>query len=277
MKACRAINNANLAIYPIDARGLVGPGDILPMFNATNPGRSSAGMATRVSMAYYGFNSTLETLRFLADMTGGRAFYNTNDITRCIRRACDDAGIHYVLRFYPRENEWNPQFHSINVKVNRPGVEVRFRRGFYVLPEPRLSAEDREARAMQAVNAPLESTVLTLTVRLAEPPSAGAPLRFELVLDPQQIMLKRKDGRVTGSLYVAFLQRTAGGKILQSRQERVNLCLTEATYQNALASGISLPRERTVEPGAEEMRTAVCDGAFDNIGAITVPLLRRRP
>lgn len=46
MKACRAVSNANMALYPVDARGLVGPGDIFPMFNAGAQGRLPASWSS---------------------------------------------------------------------------------------------------------------------------------------------------------------------------------------------------------------------------------------
>ncbi len=75
---------------------------------------------------------------------------------------------------------------------------------------------------------------------------------------------------------VAFLQCTNAGKILQTRQERVNLRLTEATYRNALASGLSRSRKWVLEPGAEQLHIGVCDGTSDSIGSVTVPLTNRQ-
>jgi VWFA-related protein len=132
LQVCRAISNANMALYPVDARGLLGPNDIVKTFNAATPGGRPGGMPETVSRSFSAFTLSQQTMRMLADRTGGRAFYNTNDITNSIRRAVDDSADHYMLGFYPLESEWNTSFHSIKVKVNRPGVEVRYRQGFYV-------------------------------------------------------------------------------------------------------------------------------------------------
>jgi hypothetical protein len=113
---------------------------------------------------------------------------------------------------------------------------------------------------------------MTLMVRLDPPPLPGAPLRFDLVVDPHQIILEPRGNLMAGSLYIAFLQCADAGKILQTKEEMVNLRLSEATYRNALANGLSLSREWALEPGAEQLRIAVCDGASDSIGSIRVPL-----
>ena len=112
MKACRAISNANMALYPVDARGLLGPGDIMPTYNAGSRGLPTQQALARDSSYLRGFNSSLETMQIVADRTGGRAFYSTNDITNSIRRAVDDSAVTYMLGFYPRDNEWNTEFHT---------------------------------------------------------------------------------------------------------------------------------------------------------------------
>ncbi len=274
-KISRAISNANMALYPVDARGLVGPNDIMPAFNAATPGMRPGGIPGSIMSSYSVFTAGLQTMTMLADRTGGRAFYNTNDITTSIRRAVDDSSDHYMLGFYSLENEVNRKFHSIRVRVTRPGVEVRYRNGFYALPETGLSGKSRATLATEALLSPLEATRMTLVVRLDQTQPPGTPLRFELVVDPRQLTLKPDNDRMTGSLTIAFLQCTTAGKILQAKQETVNLRLTEATYQSALVNGLSLSREWAAEPGAEQLRIAVCDAVSDNVGSIKVPLPSR--
>jgi VWFA-related protein len=269
LNVCRALSNANVSLYPVDARGLVGPNDI---FGWSAANRGSAFNPNALLNASSGFAGSLQNMDILANWTGGRAFYNTNDITHSLRQALEDSTAYYMLGFYPRESEWNSTFHNLEVKVNRPGVEVRHRAGFYALPEPRLTVDDHAALALKAVKSPLEATRLTLTVRLAAPPVGNALLRVELILDPLQIKLESHDGRRTGSLYLAIQQATAVGRILQTKQEKVNLNLAEATYQSALRNGFSLNREWSLEPGVERLRIGICDGASDSTGSIVVPV-----
>jgi VWFA-related protein len=66
----------------------------------------------------------------IADLTGGRAFYNTNGIEDSMQRAIEDAEITYTLGFYPTE-EPDDTFHRLTVKVAGKGRDVRARRGYY--------------------------------------------------------------------------------------------------------------------------------------------------
>jgi hypothetical protein len=77
---------------------------------------------------------------------------------------------------------------------------------------------------------------------------------------------------MAGSIYIAFLQCTAAGKMLHVKQEKVDLRLTNTSYQNALTNGFALSRELPLQRDAEQLRIAVCDGFSDNIGSVTIPL-----
>src|SRR5207253_2824862 len=95
-RASRVVNNANIAVYPVDARGLITMPKVLTAQSnvAFTPGQSKA--ALDVPLAPTGTHS----LQMIADSTGGRAFYNTNDLKNAIRTALDDSEITYTLGFY---------------------------------------------------------------------------------------------------------------------------------------------------------------------------------
>src|SRR5262249_23153824 len=98
-RATRAVNQANMAIYPVDARGLIGPFDAMPSMNPANRpmGRQATiNVNNRASRSIF---DTQASMRELADRTGGRAFLNSNDIAGAIRRAVDDSQVTYNLAF----------------------------------------------------------------------------------------------------------------------------------------------------------------------------------
>jgi VWFA-related protein len=70
----------------------------------------------------------------MAENTGGRAFYNTNDIQHAIRDAVDDSEVTYTLGFYADTNALDARFHKLKVLVNRKHVEVRYRKGYMASP-----------------------------------------------------------------------------------------------------------------------------------------------
>ena len=152
-----ALNDANVAVYPIDARRLIGA-------FASPPAARNQTFTTLSTVA-----AGTEALQLVADETGGRAFFNTNDLTGAMRRAINDGRVTYVLGYYPSHNTWNGRFRQIKVQVNRRGVEVRHRRGYVASTAPARSAASREVELSSALQDPLESTTVGLTVHWREP------------------------------------------------------------------------------------------------------------
>src|SRR5258706_8293910 len=122
-RVARAMNDANIAIYPVDARGLIG----IPSMSASI---ASQGLRRAAQPPKSLTPPNLDTMQILAERTGGRAFYNTNDLAGAVRNAVNDARVTYTLGFYPDGDEWDGKFHDIKVKDGRSGMDGRYRNGF---------------------------------------------------------------------------------------------------------------------------------------------------
>jgi len=259
-RAARALDNAGLAIYPVDARGLVAPEEFSP--DRGSIGRELPGSGSRE------FGAMLE----LAERTGGRAFYNTNDIRGAIRQAADDSRVTYVLGFYPTHNAWDGRFREIKVRVKRPGLQVRHRRGYFALPEEPSEESYRRGILDAAMWSPIDATRLGLTVRAVP---VGNALELELRLDPQDITLQQQDGKWVGALDKMIVQLAPGEKNLQGVSHVVNLQMNEATYQQMKQRGALVLTDRLeVVPGATLLRILVRDVPSGALGSVSVPLNR---
>jgi hypothetical protein len=111
-------NRANVGIYPVDARGLAATDRPLGMDQGT-PAEESRRVQTRV-----------EYLRSLAENTDGLAVLNTNDIDRGLRRIVADMTSYYLVGYSSKNAKLDGRFRKITVRVKRPGVDVRARRGY---------------------------------------------------------------------------------------------------------------------------------------------------
>jgi VWFA-related protein len=112
-------NRNNASFYPIDPRGLA-------VFDY--PIGPAAPPPIHVDMA--SLSTRIETLRTLADNTDGLAVVNSNDLDRGLRRIADDLTSYYLLGYYSTNTKLDGGFRRITVRVKRPGVEVRSRRGY---------------------------------------------------------------------------------------------------------------------------------------------------
>ena len=270
-RAVRALNAANTAIYPVDASGLEAP---FP--TPTGPVRGRAGLPPRtLGLARY---DRLDTMNDLAERTGGRAFYNTNDIQGAIRRAIDDSQVSYVLGFYPTHEEWTGKYHKLKVQMTRPRLNARYRQGYFALPEP--SFNENEAERMMKATAwnPLDATGLRVAVRAWQFYVAGADrIKLELHFVPQDVRLIKRDGQYVGALELVFSQRTGNGKVYSTRVYRQGLKISEQGYERIMTEGMTLSRDFDLLRDAELVMVVVRDPESGQMGSVRIPLDKLPP
>lgn len=115
-------NRGNVTFYPVHPRGLVVfDSDIGP---DPPPGRGDVGADNAM------LRTRLDSMRTLAVETDGTALVNTNDLDGGLARIADDLSSYYLLGYYSTNTKLDGRFRSITVRVNRPGVRVRARRGY---------------------------------------------------------------------------------------------------------------------------------------------------
>ncbi len=112
-------NRNNASFYPIDPRGLAA-------FDA--PLGPDAPELIRIDQAM--LSKRIEVLRTLAENTDGIAVVNSNNLDAGMRRIADDLSSYYLLGYYSTDTRLDGQFRKIAVRVRRPGVSVRARRGY---------------------------------------------------------------------------------------------------------------------------------------------------
>jgi VWFA-related protein len=113
-------NRNNVALYMVDPRGL-----------ATSEFDISENIGGQIDRGY--LNTTMETLRTLAYDTDGRAIVNRNDLTMAMKQIVVDTSSYYLLGYSSTFTEPDGKFHEIKVRVKRPGVQLRARRGYWAM------------------------------------------------------------------------------------------------------------------------------------------------
>ena len=204
-RTVKAVNNANVAIYPVDARGLVAP----QMFSAEHQ-----KVNTKPKLGMGPIVQNQQTMEELASRTGGKAFYNTNDLKRAIRDAIEDATVTYTLGFYPADEEYDGKFHKFSVKVDHSGMgyDVRYRKGYYDLENKPSDEKTRHAEIADAVMSPLDSSALGIAVetRRTDKPAPNS-MEMLIAIDPNGIGFEHKviSGTqvMAGAVDIFFVQK----------------------------------------------------------------------
>ena len=254
-QAVRAMNQAGLAIYPVDARRLFQRLD---------------GTGRRPSS----FGGEFQTMDLLAGQTGGVAYRNTNDLKRAIRQAVDDGRMTYTLGFYPDSDSWDGKVHSIAVAVDRRGLDVRYGNSYLAVNDaPKDDVEAIKRRIGSALLSPMDSTVIGLGagIEAVNQPKPGR-VRLALEVDPSDITLAQTGEHWTGSLEYVVMEQKADGTPLQTTTETLNLNLTKARYDAIVQRGLILTKLMEPSQEAYRLRVVILDRPSGNLGSISIPI-----
>lgn len=118
----RAANRANTTIYTIDPRGLVGGPDL----------------DEKIDMVEYQdyVRNTQDSLRVLADLTGGVAVVNQNDFSKALKRIDQETSDYYVVGYYSSNPDPTKKRRKVEVRVKRDGANVWHRTSYTLKPRP---------------------------------------------------------------------------------------------------------------------------------------------
>ena len=263
-KTWKALNQSQIAVYPVDVRGLVNPGFVNSQIR--NP------RSDYYSRAQWQHLDTLGTFQVFAQATGGRAFYNTNDLSTAFRKAAEDNASYYILGYYLDRTGKKTGWHKLGVKVNHEKVQIRARSGFFLTPP---ETELNEKTALQlALNSRLAYTAIPITARWQEvqPAAEGKKkVLFLLILPKNSAEIDEADNNHM-SLEFAVLARTGAGTAADENSRTVEGHLKADSVKKIRESGLDYHGALTIPPGEYTVHFAVQDRIGGRIGSVIAPL-----
>jgi VWFA-related protein len=250
-RAIRALNEADVAVYPVDARGLT----VAAPFGADRASFGNKNKAPKGGPAVdYGY----ETMEGLAQETGGRAYHNINDLNSAIQDAEGDARVSYSLAFYPSGAGLDDSYHRLQVEVKRSGVNVRYRPGYLAAKQTAMAPSLADA----VVN-PVNVTGIGFTAHL-DPVDGG--YKISVNVDPRNLSIDQKDGKWTGMLQFLVVV----GKVEQLTT--VPLSFTEDVYHRIRNQGLTLGARVKTPPGTTGFSLGFRDIPSGQVGTLHVSL-----
>jgi len=262
--AIRALNGSNISIYPVDVHGVelamgMGPNDRLPA-------------TTLAQQGFFARRDRIESFTTLADRTGGVAFYGNNDILDGIRRAFDDGRFAYTIGFYPDHNTWDGNFREVKIKVKTPGVQLRYRKGYFAVPELADSETTVKAALQDAAFSPLESTNLGMIVAAKSVgQAADRKLELRIALDPKQLLLETSGDHRKGAIDMMFVQTSSTGDVQSAEKQHFDVSLDDQQFTFMSTAGMILLRHVTVSPQSTDLRVILRDAASGALGSVAIP------
>jgi len=270
----RAMNTANIAVYPIDAVGL---------FNATyaqfDPARRGNPRLPRASTrpVYDRYQQTQDTLRAFAYATGGNPCLNTNDLAKCFQQAEQDSDAYYMLGYYLPAGDRKPGWHKLKVTVDRKDTHVRARSGFLVAnPEVIRQDDTRKTEILTALGSPVDYTGLPFVIGWGEvKPDEGHPGRmlaqFQVGL-PANAFTIDADQKNHLQLDVAALALTDKRKEAGELTKTIEAHLKPESLDSVRRGGIRFTDRLSLPKGRFTVRFVVRDDLGGRIGTVTAPV-----
>ncbi|MEO5923760.1 MAG: VWA domain-containing protein [Bryobacteraceae bacterium] len=249
----KLLNDANIAIYPIDPRG--GTVCLPPKLCLADP--------------------NLTTMLRFAERTGGKALFNDNAVAGGIEQAVSDTDLTYTLGFYPIDQSRNGSEHSISVKVNRRGVEVHYRQSYTAEASKPLTDSIRKGTLNAWVQQPLNATEIPIQAAAAPAISKPGYYDVEVAVDVFALKLEQKNGLYIGRFEVAIAPDTETKP--KGLHQVIKVNLTEERLLAAMQSGLVVINQVRVtnDKGkllARNLHLVVMDQATGKAGSVRIPL-----
>ena len=272
---------AQVAVYPVDALGLL-PDEV---FSSAKEGKAqyidtNPQAAKELLAGDAGPLDARNTMRELADSTGGKAFYGTNDIELAVSESVGDAATYYQISYTPAKDSWDAKYHRIEVKISRPGVNLRTRRGYYATnpadPPKGMKPRDRLAELLRN---PLPATGIIFDSRMQwlEPGEEGK-IRAEFLVHPESLQFDdTSDGQKFCALEFTVAAFATDGKLMAIEGETAQGALRPETYGRIIKQGLPHKIELRLKPGTTEIRLAVRDLSSGKAGTLRFPLDIKKP
>ncbi|HET9184370.1 MAG TPA: VWA domain-containing protein [Candidatus Angelobacter sp.] len=279
-----ALQDANISMYPVDVSGLLpGTGGANTLQNIDSSqimNNSAGGIAARTQQLDAATNGAFlnptdarhETMGLLADMTGGEAFYNSNNAAALFHKAGDDAGQYYMIGYYTKDTT-KPGWRKISVKVRHEHAKVRARSGYFFHPVGTDADRSKVTQEMMALNSDLSFTAVPIHGEWQPTQPAGAQRKVPFVLSlPAGVALVDTEHQNRISLDFRILARNAAGKIAAQIGERLATNLDQKGVAEIQTKGIDYNNVLTLDPGEYKVNFVVRDNLRGTLGSIVVPL-----
>ena len=283
------LSDSQVAIYPLDARGLAGSGIFNVANNSDQYGSSAAssmlgrGMGGQMDRESDDRMAARSTMNDLADRTGGRAFYNRNDLDGAVRDSITDGSTYYTLGYYPENKDWNGGFRNIQIKLKRGGVKLRYRIGYFAVDTAAFAKlnpkrQDEEFDDALSLNIPV-STALPFQA-LVMPPSAKTQNKMivNYRVDPHALSFEASnDGlqAVNMECAVRVFPKKNPDKPVKTEAQKMGGALNADAYAKIMKGFFPCRDALELQPGDYLLRLGVRDNVTGLIGtanaSLTIP------
>ncbi|HEV2114577.1 MAG TPA: VWA domain-containing protein [Terriglobales bacterium] len=238
------LSAAQIAIYPVDARGL-----------SINLNQDSQ-----------------EVMREMARDTGGRAYVNENEIRVGVERALEDTSATYTLGYYAQNKKWDGKYRAIKVKVDRQGLDLQNRRGYFAVDPTQEKGYKPSTEVAAALSDAVPATQVAFSARVLPSPDGKGKVGVDFLVDASTLSAEDASGGKKMNVVFYATSFSKNGKMMGNVSQKVDRTFDSNTYQQILQHGMMLHIDLSPRSDVTQLRLAVQDGRTGLVGTIDAPL-----
>lgn len=260
-----SLMSAQVAVYPVDARGMA----TLSFLEASGARYHSDGSGVGLEPVAANLSDELlaahGTMNTLAERTGGKAFYNNNDLDKAVLASMDDGATYYTLGYYPTSKNWDGRFRKIQIKTARADVKLRYRIGYFAIDPASYLREDPKQRAHDLIQAlspeTPASTALLFQARVLPPSEkTGNKVLVDFAVDPHALSFQHgEDGLEHAIVKCAVEVYSEKGVPLRTEASDITTALKPDAYSQVLRTNLPCRASFNLGEGSYFLRLAVRD------------------
>ncbi|MDR3753779.1 MAG: VWA domain-containing protein [Terracidiphilus sp.] len=294
---------SQVAVYPIDARGLM----VAPMLSVTQSGstmsRKPNGFANANTKFFQQTSEEHGTMEQMAEATGGKAFVNTNGLKEAVEKAINAGSNYYTIAYTPTNRKWNGDYRKIQVKLDRSGVTLAYRRGYFA-DDPNAPAQKSQAqnakpdpgqysalRAAMLHGGPEPTELIfAASVRAASTDTeaelvpgnqadkkiSGPYRRYAVTFmaNPKELIWTvTPDGAHRCALEFMTFVYDANGARINAQYNGIGAAIPDARFASVQNGNIKYVQQISVPvKGEYYLRLGIRDNASDHVGAVEFPV-----
>ena len=261
---------SGVSFWPVDARGLVAQA---PLGDATqgSPGGQSMYNGTAAQAGNDRFQQSQDTLYSLAADTGGKAFFDNNDLTQGIVRAQKAVSDYYLIGYYTTNTAQNGHFRKVNITLSAPqNASLDYRQGYFAGKEfGKFNGAEKERQLEDALmlGDPVTDLTIAMEVNYFQLNRAEYFVPITVKIPGRELALAKRFGNEHTMIdFVCEIKDEVGGTTVSNLRDSVDVKLSDATAAQLAQRPVEYSTGFTLLPGRYNMKFLARDNETGRIG-----------
>ena len=261
---------AGVSFWPVDARGLVA---MAPLGDATQGSAGNEGMysGTAAQAVTDKFQRSQDTMYSLAADTGGKAFFDNNDLTRGITQAQQSISDYYIIGYYTTNTAMNGHFRKVKIAISRSEVaKLDYREGYYASKEfGKFTSVDKERQLEDALmlGDPVTDLTIAMELNYFQLNRAEYFVPMMVKIPGRELALAKKFGAEHTLIdFIGEVKDDVTGATISNVRDSVDLKLNDATAAELSRKPIEYDAGFTLTPGRYTVKFLARDNETGRIG-----------